>query len=188
MIPLHMRLERSETLADEDVVTRSLFEGAPADLPVAVLVEDGELLTLDRLESLGLDVDEAFEQAIEERTSVTWTARTIPVKGAGALTLLVADEAEDLLVPDALRAAAAQLGARTLALAIPARGSLLVMDGDAKWQWVAAFSTAARVQHAQAGDQALTAAVLHGVDGIVTGVITLTTASLDDAAAKLQRT
>jgi hypothetical protein len=113
------------------------------------------------------------------------------VKGGAALTLAarIGDErdARELLVPGVLAAAAELLGATELAVGSPTRDVLLVTDAAQKWQLVAAFATAVRLQHAAAGDEALFAGLLRAVDGEVVGVIELTTASLDDAARRLQR-
>ena len=137
------------------------FSRRRAALPVIGLLEDGEPFTADRLESLGGEAEELFEDAIDELDDRDsgWQTQAVPVKGGAVLTLAarIGDErdARELLVPGVLAAAAELLGATELAVAIPARDALLVTDAAQKWQLVAAFATAARLQHAAAGDDAL---------------------------------
>lgn len=170
---------------------RPLFEGAPADAPVVGLSEDGEPLTEDRLEALGVELDEALEDAIEEliqQSDAGWIEQGVPVKGGGTLTILVRQgdgaAAEEILVEDVLEEAAAALGAEAIAVAVPVRGALLVADAGQKWQLVAAFATAARMQHGAGAEGALFPGVLRAEGGRITGVIDLRTASLDAAARR----
>jgi len=181
----------SDQARDDELAHRPLFEGAPEDAPVVGLAEDGEPLSVDRLDELGADIDEAVDDALEELTAsgdAEWAEQDVPVKGGGTLKILVREgdgaESEDLLVPDVLLEAAESLDAKALAVAVPVRGVLLATDADQKWQLVAAFATAARMQHAAGEDDALWPGVLRVEDGHVTGVIALRTASLDAASRR----
>jgi len=192
-IPLTVRLGALEACRADQLVHRPLFDGAPREVPVAFLLEDGEPVTEERLESFGLEPDEAFTDAFEARADAdagAWNAQAVPVKGGGTLTILVREgesaDVEDLLVPAILEDAARQLGAASLAVALPARGVLLAVDGGQKWQLVAAFSTAVKMQHERAGESALWPGVLRVEGGSVTGLVELSTVSLD-AAAKRSR-
>lgn len=175
---------------DEALLHRPLFPGAPDDVPVALLLEDEEPIGEDRLEALGIELDEAFDAAVEdlEDRDAGWIEQTIPVKGGGELRIAVrsGDEAgaEDALLPSALDDAAELLSAKALAVAMPAPGSLLVTDADQKWQLVAAFAAAARMYHAEAGEDGLYPGVLRAEGGRITGLVELRTASLDAASSK----
>ena len=178
---------------EEPIARRPLFEGAPDDVPVVALLEDGELLTEDRLDALGIDADDAFAEALDdlEDRDAGWVEQIIPVKGGADLRIAVraGDEAQavEMLVPGVLEAAAELLGASELAIAIPTAASLLVTDARQKWQLVAAFSAAARMQCAAAGEAALWPGVLRAEDGRIRGVIDLRTASLDAASRRTPR-
>jgi hypothetical protein len=117
-----------------------------------------------------------------------WIEQTIPVKGGGALRIAAraGDEAaaEDALLPSALDDACELLSAKALAVAMPAPGTLLVTDADQKWQLVAAFAAAARVHHAEAGEDGLYAGVLRAEGGRIVGLIEVRTASLDAASKR----
>lgn len=176
----------SEAVArDEGLVHRPLFPGAPDDVPVAILLEDEEPIEEERLDALGIEADEAFAAAIEDLDDrdAGWVEQTIPVKGGGALRIAArsGDEAaaEDALLPSALDDAAELLSAKALAVAMPAPGTLLVTDADQKWQLVAAFAAAARMHHAEAGEDGLYAGVLRVESGRIVGLVELRTASLD---------
>lgn len=175
---------------EDEIVHRPLFEGASHDVPVAALLEDGEPLPADRLDALGIEVDEAFAEAFEELGAheASWVEHTIPVKGGAALRIAVRVGGEtpavDLLLVDELKEAAALLGAKELAIAIPSSALLLVTDASQKWQLVAAFAAAARMYYAEAGDDALWPGVLRAENGRITGVIDLRTASLDVASKR----
>jgi hypothetical protein len=187
---LSLELISTATAREGEIVHRLLFEGAPDDVPVAALFEDGEGLTAERLEALGIEVDDAFDEALEELADrdAGWVERMIPVKGGGELKVAArtGDEARaaELLLPAELEAAAELLGAKALAVALPSTALLLVTDADQKWQLVAAFSAAARMQHAAAGEGALWPGVLKVENGRVAGVIEVRTASLDAASKR----
>lgn len=180
----------AESARANDLLWQPLFSGAPEEAPVIVLIEDGEPITEERLDSLGLDKDEAFEEALEElgreRNDAAWQSRAVPVKGAGPLTILVREgggaTVEEVLVPAVMAKASEMLGGASVAVAMPARGALLATSADQKWQLVAAFGTAARMQHERAGEAALWAGLVRVEDGKPVGVIDLSTASLDAAA------
>jgi hypothetical protein len=186
-------LVTAEAAREDEIVHRPLFEGASDDVPVAALLEDGEPFTADRLDALGIEVDDAFAEALEELgdREADWVLQTIPIKGGAGLVIAVRAGEEalavELLLPDKLEAAAALLGAKELAIAIPSSSSLLVTDAGQKWQLVAAFAAAARMQHAGAGDSALWPGVLRAEGGRITGVIDLRTASLDAASRRPTR-
>ncbi len=175
---------------EEGWIHRPLFASAPASVPVAILLEDEEPIDAERLESLSIDAEEAFDDAIVdlEDRDAGWVEQSTPVKGG--LTLRFAhrggDEAaaEDALLPAALDDAAELLGAQVLAVAMPTPGTLLVTDADQKWQLVAAFGAAARAQHAEAGEDGLFEGLLRAEGGRITGVLELRTASLDAAAKR----
>lgn len=175
---------------EEGLVHRPLFPGAPDDVPVALLLEDEEPLDQERLDALGIEVDEAFAEAIEDLDDrdAGWVEQTIPVKGGGALRIAArsGDEgaAEDVLLASALDDAAELLSAKALAVALPAPGTLLVTDADQKWQLVAAFAAAARMHHAEAGEDGLYAGVLRVEGGRIVGLVELRTASLDAASKR----
>jgi hypothetical protein len=175
---------------EEGLVHQPLFPGAPDDVPVAVLLENEEAIDGERLDALGIEADDAFSSAIEdlEDRDAGWVEQTIPVKGGGTLRIAArsGDEAaaEDALLPSALDDAAELLSAKALAVAMPAPGTLLVTDADQKWQLVAAFAAAARMHHADAGDDGLYAGVLRAEGGRITGLIELRTASLDAASKR----
>ena len=162
---------------DEGLVHRPLFPGAPDDVPVAILLEDEEPLDEERLDALGIEADEAFAAAIEDLDDrdAGWVEQTIPVKGGGTLRIAArsGDEgaAEDVLLPSALDDAAELLSAKALAVAMPAPGTLLVTDADQKWQLVAAFAAAARMHHAEAGEDGLYAGVLRASGGRIVGLV-----------------
>jgi hypothetical protein len=190
-IPLAVSLASLESAREQELLHRPLFPGAPPEVPVVVLVEDDEPVTEERLEALGVEPDDAFADATEARghdADGGWAAQAVPVKGGAKLALLVREgdnaDVEDVLVPQILQEAATQLGAAALAVALPARGVLLATDAGQKWQLVAAFATAARMQHEQAGDEALWPGLLRVEKGRVVGVIELSTVSLDAAAAR----
>jgi hypothetical protein len=174
----------------ESLLHRPLFPGAPDDLPVALLLEDEEPIGVERLAALGIEMDEAFDIAVEdlEDRDAGWIERTIPVKGGGELRIAVrsGDEAgaEDALLPSALDDAAELLSAKALAVAMPAPGSLLVTDADQKWQLLAAFAAAARMYHEEEGEDGLYAGVLRAEGGRITGLIEVRTASLDAASKR----
>lgn len=176
--------------ASEGLVCRPLFPGAPDDVPVALLLEDEEPIDQERLDALGIEVDEAFAEAVEDLDDrdAGWVEQSIPVKGGGTLRLAArsGDEggAEDALLPSALDDACELLGAKALAVAMPAPGTLLVTDADQKWQLVAAFAAAARMHHAEAGEDGLYAGVLRAEGGRITGLIELRTAGLDAASKR----
>ena len=175
---------------DEGLVHRPLFPGAPDDVPVAILLEDEEPIEEERLDALGIEADEAFAVAVEDLDDrdAGWVEQTIPVKGGGALRIAArsGDEgaAEDVLLPSALDDAAELLSAKALAVAMPAPGTLLVTDADQKWQLVAAFAAAARMHHAEAGEDGLYAGVLRASGGRIVGLVELRTASLDAASRR----
>jgi len=175
---------------EEGLVHRPLFPGAPDDVPVALLLEDEEPIDEERLDALGIEADEAFAVAIEDLDDrdAGWIEQTIPVKGGGALRIAArsGDEAaaEDALLPSALDDAAELLSAKALAVAMPAPGTLLVTDADQKWQLVAAFAAAARMHHADAGEDGLYAGVLRAEGGRIVGLVELRTASLDAASKR----
>lgn len=175
---------------EEGLVHQPLFPGAPDDVPVAVLLEDEEAIDEPRLEALGIELDDAFASAIEdlEDRDAGWVEQTIPVKGGGTLRIASrsGDEAaaEDALLPSALDDAAELLSAKALAVAMPAPGTLLVTDADQKWQLVAAFAAAARMHHAEAGEDGLYSGLLRAEGGRITGLIELRTASLDAASKR----
>jgi hypothetical protein len=181
-------LGASALVREEGLVHQPLFAGAPDDVPVAVLLEDEEAIDGERLSALGIEIDDAFASAIEdlEDRDAGWVEQSIPVKGGGTLRIAArsGDEsgAEDALLPAALDDACELLGAKALAVAMPAPGTLLVTDADQKWQLVAAFAAAAKMHHAEAGEDGLYAGVLRAEGGRITGVIELKTASLDAAS------
>ncbi len=183
-------LGASALVREEGLVHQPLFPGAPDDVPVAVLLEDEEAIDGERLDALGIEIDDAFASAIEdlEDRDAGWVEQSIAVKGGGTLRIAArsGDEAgaEDALLPDALNDAAELLSAKALAVAMPAPGMLLVTDADQKWQLVAAFATAAKMHFAEAGEDGLYAGVLRAEGGRLTGVIELSTASLDAAAKR----
>ena len=190
-IPLVAAFTSSGTAREQQLVHRPLYDGAPAELPVLVLTEEGEPVTEDRLDSLGIEADDAFTDAADARAEAadaSWTAQAIPVKGGGALPILVREgdtaDVEDVIVPQVLEQAAGLLRTSSLAIALPARGILLATDASQKWQLVAAFATAARLQYERAGEDALWPGVLRVESGHVKGVIELSTVSLDAAAAR----
>src|SRR4051812_46761456 len=82
-------LGSAATAREEGLVHRPLFAGAGLDVPVAILLEDEEPLGAERLEALGVELDEAFAEAIEDLDDrdCGWIEQTIPVKGGGALKL-----------------------------------------------------------------------------------------------------
>src|SRR5687767_14680151 len=102
--PLTLLINSLEASRAQKLVHRPLFEGAPVDVPVAVLLEDYEPVTEERFESLGMDLDEAFGDASDARAEAdegSWAAQAIPVKGGASLTLLVREgegaDVEDVL-------------------------------------------------------------------------------------------
>ena len=174
-----------------DLACSPLFEGAPEGTPLVGLIDDGTPLARADFEAIDTDLDEVLEEAIQDladQSDAGWVEQTIPVKGGAKLRLLMrlgeGAASAEILVPDTLLEAAEILGAEALAVAVPVRGALLVTDAGQKWQMVAAFATAARMQHAAGGDTALYAGVLRAEAGLLTGVIDLRTASLDAAAGK----
>jgi hypothetical protein len=188
-VTLHPLLISAASAREQLLAHRLVFEGAPDDTPVFALLEDGEPVTEERLETLGVDADEAFEDALGELADASdagWREQTIPVKGGGILRILVRDgegaASEELLLSAVLEEAAVALGAKAIALAVPARGALLVTDADQKWQLVAAFGTAVKMHHAQAGEDALWPGVFRAKSGAVVATIELTTVSLDAAS------
>jgi hypothetical protein len=174
----------------EGLVHRRLYPGAPDDVPVALLLEDEEPIDEERLDGLGVDADSAFAAAVDDLDDrdAGWIERTIPVKGGGELRIAVrsGDEAaaEDALLPSALDDAAELLDAGALAVAMPTPGALLVTDAGQKWQLVAAFAAAARMQHDEAGEDGLYAGVLRAERGRIVGQIEIGTASLDGASGR----
>jgi hypothetical protein len=190
-VPLTPRLFAPTFAREHALVHRLLFENAPDDVPVFGLTEDGEPLTEERLETLGLDFDDAFDDAVTELGDASdggWEEQIIPVKGGGELRILVRQgegaSAEELLVSSVIEEAAEALEAKAIAIAVPTRGTLLATDADQKWQLVAAFATAAKMQHAQGGEDALWPGILRGEDGAIVGTIQLSTVSLDAAARR----
>lgn len=185
-----------ELATANSLVFRPLFDFAPESAPVIVLVEDDEPVDEDRLQTLGVARDEAFDDAIESlRSDVEgalgdepWAHQSVPVKGG--LVLDIAARAggeattEDVLVPAVMNAASELLGGGPIALAIPARGILLATLADQKWQLVAAFSAAARLHYEKAGEAAVSAGLLRVENGEPVTIIELTTASLDAAVQK----
>jgi hypothetical protein len=189
--PLRPILLPAEIARERQLAHRLLFEDAPETVPVFALLEEGEPVTEERMETLGLDPDEAFDDAVdelEEESDAGWVEQLVPVKGGAVLRILArhgeSAATEEILVAQVLEEAAVALDAKAIAIAVPARGTLLVTDADQKWQLVAAFGTAARMQHAQAGDDAIWPGVLRAEDGAVVATIELSTASLDAAARR----
>src|SRR5689334_4641736 len=74
---------------EEGLVHQPLFPGAPDDVPVAVLLEDEEAIDDERLDALGIEIDDAFASAIEdlEDRDAGWVEQAIPVKGGGTLRI-----------------------------------------------------------------------------------------------------
>ena len=175
----------------DELVHRPICDGV--DVPVIILIEDEEPVDAARFELLGLD-DDAFDdaiEAIEDLRDGDWRVDRVAVKGAEPLTVLTrtCDDGvviEQLLVPAVMADAAQRLGVDALAVGIPTRGTLLATAADQKWQLVAAFATAVRVQHDRGGDQRLYPGVLRVDGGKPVAEIALGTASLDAAAAKLK--
>jgi len=185
LLPALFTPEQART---DDCACSPLFDGAPEGAPLVGLVDDGTPLTQSDVEALDAEFDEVLEEAIEDlahQSDACWVEQTVPVKGGASLKILMRQgdgaDSTEILVPDTLLEAAEILGAEALAVAVPVRGALLVTDAGQKWQLVAAFATAARMQHAEGGESALYAGVLRAEAGILTGVIELRTASLDAA-------
>lgn len=170
----------------DDRACSPLFEGAPEGVPLVGLIDDGTPLSQSDVEALDTEFDEVLEEAIEDlahQSDACWVEQDIPVKGGASLKILMRQgdgaESAEMLVPDTLLEAAEILGADALAVAVPVHGALLVTDAGQKWQLVAAFAAAARMQHAGGGESALYAGVIRAEAGILTGVIELRTASFD---------
>ncbi|GAC1537375.1 MAG: hypothetical protein NVS3B10_01670 [Polyangiales bacterium] len=183
---------RLDQTRPDDLAHRPLFPGADDAVPVVILVEDGEPVTRERFETLALD-ERAFDDAIEDlepTEDAAWTVRQVAVKGAEPLTILLREHeegvaVEELLVPAVMDDAAQRLGVGAIAVGVPRRGAILATAADQKWQLVAAFATAVKLQYGGAGDQALFAGVLRVEGGRPVSVIELSTTSLEAAATKI---
>lgn len=174
--PLMPSLRDRATLDLDEIAWVPLFEGPGADhpeVPVIVLGIDGET-TFGVLHRAGFErpVAEALAEALARLPAVIPTIEEIH---ADDLVLLAATgsyfAAEKLLDRGFLRGLHAELAAPVLAVAVPARG-LLVVTAAHDAASLARFSRLARLRFEDSGPRALSPAVLLVEDGAITDAFT----------------
>lgn len=170
---------RGRTSVDlDEVAWRPLVtEEENETLPVVVCGVDGETsFGMIRRETLEREVSDVFGAALANLA--TEAVHQEELHAGGSVITVVGGSfyaAEKVLDVAFMRALHADLGARTLAVAAPVRGMLLVMSADDPSR-LSRFATLARMRYDDGGSRAISPSVLFVEHGAIVGVLRETAA------------